>query len=112
MIASKIALRSLNRRAFSTVNPRITIVQSVLKLDAIRGATNEKALASAIEAKYDIDVNNLPESLAEYKEYLSTTPTSETYTPNPNYWHNKPFFQMIFEESKREETWSIIVGGM
>jgi hypothetical protein len=108
-----LSVLSANRK-FSTgvENPRVKIVQSVLKLQAIRAAANEKDLTSAVNGTYKIDINNLQPEIAAFKEYLSTSPAVEKFIPNAQYWHNKPFMEMVTIESQRAETWPFIVGGL
>eukprot|EP01035_Chromulina_nebulosa_P020807 gene20807-26973_t len=97
----------------STESPRITIVKSILKLQAIRSATNESQLKAALSKSYDIDVNNLPDDLKSFKGYLSVAPVSEEgFVPDPNHWHNKPFGEFVLIEARRQHTWPFLVGGL
>lgn len=112
MFASRKLLINATKRSFSSsvVNSRLVIVSNILKAQAIRAATTEEELNKAINGKYDVTLDTLPSEAAVFKDYLSSAPVNEKYNPNPNFWHNKPFAEMVVEEAQRAETWPFIVG--
>lgn len=110
MIGSRIITRNLITRKFSTQNPRIQIVENLLKIKAIRSATNEKSLQAALTSNYGIDASNLPSEVSQLSEYLESAPTSEKFIPNPNHWQNKPLFEYIQIEAQRDYTWPFLFG--
>ena len=102
-----------NRRALSTGNPRLTVAQAALQLQAISSSTNEAELQAAQTAIAVPSTTDLPEVLAPLSGYLNSSAgaTQAPYVPDPNAWQNLPFFQFVVREAKRPmNVWILIIG--
>lgn len=117
MLGSRRVLQAISRRSFATSttpeNPRFKIASNLLKLQAIRAASDEASLKAAVEAKYVIDPSKLPADLKPLEGYLaSAPPASGKFQYNSEFWQNKPFLEYVQIEAQRDYTWPFLVGAV
>lgn len=113
--SSRMFTKILSSRSFSGLaadHPRMKIAKGILKINAIRGATNEKSLTDAVKNQYAIDIDNLPKDLESMKEYLSVAPAASTYAKDNSHWHNKSFFEAVQIEASRDEAWPFLAAAL
>ncbi len=93
--------------------PRMTIAKNILAYEAMSAAKTDAALAEASKPVASLDVNNLPASIAELKDYLSTSSANAGtgFKPNPEAWQNKDFGPMVAEEAGYTWFWPFLFGG-
>jgi len=100
--------------AVTAESPRMTIAKNILAYQGMHAATNEAALAEASKPIGNLDVANLPPSIAELQGYLSSSAAASSagFTRNPNAWQNKDFIPMTVDAAGNTWFWPFIVGGV
>jgi len=99
--------------AVATEAPRMTIAKNILQFQAMRGATNEAALAEAAKPVGNLDVANLPPAIAELEGYLSTPVAAAggRFSRDPTAWQNKEFVPFVADAASYTWFWPFLVGG-
>ena len=99
-------------RAFSE-SPRITIAKNLLKLNAVRAATDEASLQKALTANYDVDFHALPGEIQPLGSYFAAAPAAGAtggFVQDKTAWQNMNLLDYVGTESQRDETWPFLVG--
>lgn len=112
----RIPLKNIAKKYLSTtdVNNKVAIARNILLLKEISAAKDEEQLNQLLSSDKlpEIDINNLPAELKDFKDYLTLSNINSTdkFTPDSNAWQNKSFGDFAAEEATRRDTFPFIIG--
>jgi hypothetical protein len=92
-------------------------LKNLYKLQAIKGASNDAALASALKLNPTIDANKVASDIglsedeaAGVRSYLSVAGVEGGFKADPNAWQNLSFGDFVARESTDDFAWPFLLG--